>query len=396
MKLSHIAISFALLAAACGGTAPTAGPAETETVDLSDAKADSLDQLRVRADGMTVWAEPFATPANDWLFQGRTSHSLTAVSATVNGQDARAELVSARKFEVRLTSQQMQRNLEETPLFVHVETVSGLEYSIMFVARARFLETSGSSKIYPWKNIEPIIVGREVVFRGRVTTPDDFVFVAGNNDDDSEPIVSQEDPTHWLLDWYEGAITWAAHPTEDALYIVGDAADGTRYRRTAPIYMQIVKLGVSNQPAAEAWPALECTAAVSSCLDDFNVDTDDLEACGSAAEVSPCLADVPVDDTPQWIQHFASDFRHYLIEYYGQHEAEIVAAGGNKRTEALVAVDSAEIEEVTDPDEVPSGHDLDKYRVFTHPDVTFPGSDIVWFGVYDRATGDLVEIYDFN
>ena len=41
----------------------------------------------------------------------------------------------------------------------------------------------------------------------------------------------------------------------------------------------------------------------------------------------------------------------------------------------------------SDPEEDPHGHDLSKFIVFRHPDVVFPGSDIAWFGAYDRATG---------
>ncbi len=396
MNTQPVIIIAALLLAACADTAPVPGQPETDTINLTDDAADSLEQLRVRADGMTVWAEPRVLSENTWLFQARTSHSLTAVSATVNGDAAPAKLVSARKFEVRLTAKQMEDNLAEIPLFVTVRTVSGLHYNIMLGARARFVDTTGSSKLYPWKNIAPIMVGRDRVFRGRVTTPASIVMLAGWNDDDSEPISSQEDATHWMLDWYPGTLAWSAHPTEDALYLVGDDAAGNRYRRTAPIHIEVSKLGVSNQAPTVAWPPQHCASMVTRCLADFDTSRDDLEACGTAAEVSACLADVPVDDTPVWIQRFAGDFRRHLISYYGQHEADIVGSGGNTRPQALLAVDSARIEEVTDPDEVPSGHSLDDNRVFTHPDVTFPGSDIVWFGVYNRASGDLVDIYDHN
>jgi hypothetical protein len=34
--------------------------------------------------------------------------------------------------------------------------------------------------------------------------------------------------------------------------------------------------------------------------------------------------------------------------------------------------------------------------VWRHPDVVWPGSDIVWHGAYTRASGELVEVYDFN
>ncbi len=64
--------------------------------------------------------------------------------------------------------------------------------------------------------------------------------------------------------------------------------------------------------------------------------------------------------------------------------------------EVLDAIDPTKIEEVLVADEDPYAHDLGAYRVFRHPDVVFPGSDIVWFVAYERATNNLVEVYDFN
>jgi hypothetical protein len=34
------------------------------------------------------------------------------------------------------------------------------------------------------------------------------------------------------------------------------------------------------------------------------------------------------------------------------------------------------------------------HQILVHPDVVFPGSDMVWFGVY--ADGALVEVLSFN
>lgn len=394
--LSILLISLTLVG--CSQAVPEPGAPQTDTVVLSDEAADSAEQLRVRADGMTIWAEPQVLSANTWLFRARSSYTLADVDARIASDDARAELVSARKFEVRLTAQQMEDNLGGVPLIVRLTTASGLEYHAMLGARARFEGSTGSSKLYPWKNITPIAVAGERIFRGRVTTPDDFVMVAGWNDDDSEPIVSREDDQHWLFDWYPGRLMWAAHPTEDALEIVGDDADGTRYRRSAPILMKISRMGVTNEDPADAWPVPSCETDTRTCLADYDLATDDLETCGSWAEVAPCLdeeTDDP-DDTEAWVQRFATDLRHAVIDHYAEHGDDIVASGGNTRPQALLAVDSAQIEEVDDPEAVPSGHDLQTHRVFTHPDVTFPGSDIVWFGVYDREDGELIEVYSFN
>ena len=66
------------------------------------------------------------------------------------------------------------------------------------------------------------------------------------------------------------------------------------------------------------------------------------------------------------------------------------AAGGStvKVAQSAVSVDLVEI--VTDTEDDPYGHDLDAFDVLAHPDVAFPGSDAMWFGAYDKATGDVV------
>ncbi len=393
MKFRNLA-ALALLLTACGGTVEDTNP-ETDTVDLADAPADSLAQLRVRADGMTVWAEPVISPSSDWLFEGRVSHSISEISATVNGRKANAKAVSARKFEIKMDTKAFEDNLGEYPLLIDITTTTGKNFTVMMVARARFENTTGSSKVYPWKNIEPVMVGRDRFFRGRVTAPADAEWVQGWNDDDSEPIAYQVSETHWNFDWYAGALAWAAHPTEDALDIVAETKDGTRYRRWSPIVMSVTKLGVTNEDPSEVWPVPACTSKVRECLGKFDVENDDLASCGSAIEVSPCLAEIPEDNTADWIQRYASDLRSAIIAHYRVHEADIVGSGGNTRPQALVSVDSADIEEVKDEDDNPTGFDLDDHRIFTHPDVTFPGSDMVWFGVY-RLDGSLVDVGSFN
>ena len=397
MKLRYLLI-LALLLSACGEATDDSGTPESDTVNLADSPSDSLTdrQLRVRADGMTIWAESRVEPANDWRFQARSSHSLAKISASVAGEEAKAELISARKFEVFLTARQLENNLGELPLLVNLETKSGKTFTVMMQARARFMNTTGSSKIYPWRTISPIMVGRERVFRGTVTTPDNIVFVGGWNDDDSEPQVHQADATHWHLDWYPGTLAWSAHPTEDALDIVADTATGKRYRRWSPIYMDIVRLGVTNQSASDVWPLMACESAVRTCVRGYDVAADDMSACGSAAEVASCLAEIPVDDTPVWKKRFASDLRSKIIAHYRVNEADIIASGGNTRPQALLSVDTRDIDEVVDEDDNPTGHSLDDHRIFSHPDITFPGSDIVWLGVYERATGNLVAVSDFN
>lgn len=96
------------------------------------------------------------------------------------------------------------------------------------------------------------------------------------------------------------------------------------------------------------------------------------------------------------VEEFVQDLREHLVAHYMQFGDDIAMAGGNTLAEAQSAVTPVLVSELVDPGEDPYGHDFTKFRVLSHPDVVFVGSDNVWFGAYDRDTGVLVEIYSFN
>lgn len=102
------------------------------------------------------------------------------------------------------------------------------------------------------------------------------------------------------------------------------------------------------------------------------------------------------EDYPPGPERFAEDLRAWLPSWYDDHGLEAQTTEGNTLPEAIGAVDPALVTEVTDPEEDPFAHDLEVYEVWRHPDVVWPGSDIVWHGAYERASGELVEVYDFN
>jgi hypothetical protein len=130
---------------------------------------------------------------------------------------------------------------------------------------------------------------------------------------------------------------------------------------------------------------------VSSCLQSLS--TKDTESCGSAVSVLACGGAVTQDATAA---RFTSDLKARLANWYAVHGADVVAAGGNTLAQAQNAVLVSNVGEVLENNEDPRAHDLSRVRVFRHADVAFPGSDTVWFGAYDRQSGALYEIYDFN
>lgn len=115
-----------------------------------------------------------------------------------------------------------------------------------------------------------------------------------------------------------------------------------------------------------------------------------LGAC-CADECAAGGCDVAIDEA-----RFADDLRDALVAHYDQYGADITASGGSSLADAQAAVDASLVVELVDLDDDPEGHDLSLFRVFSHPDVVFPGSDIVWFGAYDQGSGALEAIYRFN
>lgn len=101
-------------------------------------------------------------------------------------------------------------------------------------------------------------------------------------------------------------------------------------------------------------------------------------------------AEVPIEE------RFVVDLEGTLAVWYGQYGADAAAMGGNTLAQAIDALDPSLVVELTDPEDDPYGHDFDRFRVLTHPDVVFPGSDLVWYGIYDRISGDLSGTNWFN
>lgn len=91
---------------------------------------------------------------------------------------------------------------------------------------------------------------------------------------------------------------------------------------------------------------------------------------------------------------FADDLRDALVAHYAQYGSDIAMMGGNDLAAAQAAVDASAVESIEDPEDNPTGYDLSSHQIFAHPDVVFPGSDMVWFGIY--AGGSLVDVFSFN
>ena len=138
---------------------------------------------------------------------------------------------------------------------------------------------------------------------------------------------------------------------------------------------------------------LSCDDEVRGCVEALT-SIGDTESCGRASAVLPCLNGLW--SLPASPSKFAADLMLWLSTWYGDHAADVASSGGRALLEAQAGVHTAAVYEITAPGDDPEAHDPAKFIVYAHPDPVWPGSDRVWFGAYDRTSGQLVRIYDFE
>jgi hypothetical protein len=204
----------------------------------------------------------------------------------------------------------------------------------------------------------------------------------------ADPALIPLGANQWHFDWTYDALALAAFPRADGVSFEASSASGSLVK-SARFEQRVLRIAMTTKDPYTLWPSPECDPEVAACMQ--ATAGDDLGACGSYREVSRCdgMA-LPGPD------RFASDLSDHLVGWYATHGADVAAAGGNTLEQAQQAIDAGSVTELTDPAEDPHGHDFADTIVLSHPDVAFPGSDNVWFGAYERASGTLLEIYDFN
>ncbi len=345
---------------------------EPREIALGIERAEHSDEVRLRADGLTVWMRPkIETPTDfrsTWILSGRISRNISTINGTVDGDQLDIAHVSNRKFEISITTDLFEKALIHG-LLVNVETSAGT-HTIRLSLEGRLSRGDGSSYIYPYRQIRLIADGGKPVFRATVSTRKNFDTLNGTNDDDSEPSSLKVSDRKFYLDFQQGLLTWAATPYHDALVLVGHA-NGKRYHRHAFIGLALVKIGLTNSDPAEMWPTPQCDEAG---------DVHQQLACGPHPKEA-------------LFRTFANDFRSFIISHYRANSDDIEQAGGVHRTQALLTVDTARMYEITS-----SSHTDDSAHtiLLAHPDILFPDSGKRWVGAYDRSSGDLLEISHQN
>ena len=95
-------------------------------------------------------------------------------------------------------------------------------------------------------------------------------------------------------------------------------------------------------------------------------------------------------------ERFTADLSRYLDEWYALYGTEVIEAGGRDLAGAQAAISMDLIEAITQSDDTAFGYDLTITDVVVHPAIVFPDANTMWFGAYDAATGELIDIGRFE
>ncbi len=361
-----------------------------------DAKADGTGEVRARIEGLTVWMDPAAyrVASGAWIVEGRASRNLAEVFSFVP-DDAFAEAAITGKRTFTLTfrdGHELNTMLSGLPLFVKVTPVTGAPATAAVWLQPELARISGSTKINLHSAIEPVWVGGELAYRGVATTTNGWAGLAVTVSGGVAPTVRARTARTSELDWAFDGLLASADASSDRVRVTA-SRQGVVVEKTAAIDFAVQRLALTRRDPYEVWQR-DCDDDVRACLialPDGAVDAGD---CGSYREVQAC-GGIEHAGPPAAAQ-LVTDFRDYLVYWYGEHGADVVASGGNDLAAAQAAVDAAGFELVTDPAEDPSGHDLTQTWVLRHRDVTFPGSDRVWFVAYEKVSGGFLEAYVFE
>lgn len=359
------------------------------------------DELVAKASGITVWLDPVARPTTRfdqpaWVIGGRTSKNIEGVfSFSSDDEFAEAIQISPRKFEIYMDAGQAEHLMAGYRLLLDLDTTTGStrQYFASIRIAPRFDDFHGSSKITLHKTITPFVFGQEVRFRNLIGLASGYASPTAETEAGASPLAIGPSGSSFAMDWAGADLVAAATSSEQEIAV--SATNGsqtvTRFQSTE-LYVKSLQLIDEGMPL-EVWPDPTCTASVRACLQALPATELDRSSCGAAIDVLACANEVAV---PVDAARFQMNLSNHLVGWYADHGADVAASGGNSLAEAQALVSAAKVEEVTDPEGDPDAHDLTQFRVFRHPDVVWPGSDIVWFGAYEKATGALVAIYDFN
>lgn len=394
--LVTVAAAAAVLCGGCGvGEEPSAE-------EHAQKEADAVGgELTAKATGITVWLDPVAEPTTRfgqpaWVLRGRASKNIEGVfSFSSDDELGEAIQVSPRKFDIFIDAGQAEHLIAGYRLLLDLDASTGStrQYFASIRLASRFHDFHGSSKLTLHKTVTPYMFGDVIQFRNLIGVASGYQNLGAVTEAGASPVAIGPSGSSFAMDWSGAGLVAAAVSADSEIAVSAQKGSQTATRfQSTELYVKSLQLIAGGMPL-EVWPDPTCTPSVRACLQALPAGELDRSSCGAAIDVRPCADEVA---TPISAPRFQANLQDHLVTWYADHGADVAAAGGNSLAAAQALCSAASVEQVMDPEDDPEGHDLGRFIVFRHPDVVFPGSDIAWFGAYDRATGALVSIYDFN
>jgi hypothetical protein len=360
----------------------------------------SSGEIEVKADGITLWLDPVAHPTvrfdqPEWRFDGRASKNLASVfSFSSDDEFGEAVQTSARKFQVFVDANQLAHLLAGYRLLLDVKAATGSvrQYSASIRVAPKLERAHGSSKITLRKTFSPFLFGRELRFRNQIGFVTSFTDSTASADEGLTPASDVFSGLSATMDWTAPALVELSRDPTSEIDVSATNAGGS-VTRSGGVDIGVSSFQLTTAAALTHWPDPQCASKTLECLKQLPAGAVDRSTCGAAIDVLPCLYQLPASADEST---FSSDLAAYMSNYYGEHGADVAAAHGSSIGLAEGLCSASKVSVVANQADDPHAHDLTKFIVWKHPDVVYVGSDRAWFGAYDRATGTLESIYDFE
>ncbi len=284
------AAALVLTFTACG---PQNAEVTGEGDDLIEGDASlTTTEVKVATTGMTVWLKPYVTKTvrsgqTVWILKGRASVTLdSAMSFVPDDGFCQTNLLSARTFEIVINpGSEANTLLSGLPLFVNLIQPGPKQAILKFVLEPRFVDATGSSKVWLNTEIKPIYVAATgLTYRGKVRANGTTKATVGGAPATVLQLTGTTD--EWNVDvgfdqLSNGALTTGATFTLDVA--------GTQYTKKAAIAFGVKELDLQRtDDAYNTWPSAGCSAATQACMNAAGADAYDYEACGAYRPTSRC------------------------------------------------------------------------------------------------------------
>lgn len=276
------------------------GPAVTaQAATAAVTSALGTAEVRVRADGLTLWLDEQAqiTPRSGGMqvtLRGRTSANLSAVASYVpDDAFGRAVLTGPRSFEITLRDgHEINTIASGLPLFLSLSLHSGKTYGGKLGLAARVLPTPGPVTIEPL--LRPVYIRdttNNLRYRGTAQSPSPLAIRTLGGVD---PVLTSAGMGRFLYDWDYSGLSQLLDSSSDRVFF----STATTSQSSA-LALVVHEVGLVRGDAASAWPSPACSRTAYDCIRALPASTRDYASCGSYREVARCIGAEICDVVPR-------------------------------------------------------------------------------------------------